>query len=232
MLNVTRWEPFREFEKLPEQMVRLFGFPTIRPYTAEEALTVADFMPPVDIYETEKEYLIKLDLPELHKEEVKVFVEDGVLSIQGERKKEKEEKGKKFLRIERSYGTFLRTFTVPPDADETRIAPMLIQPLVENAIWHGLLPNVGNKQLNILFYREEDRLVCEIEDNGIGIRRSLLNKKDSPQMHTSMGIGNIRQRIALYCDEITFFSCRNGAKFRQVQKVGIIPGCSGKGHLR
>ena len=83
------------------------------------------------------------------------------------------------------------------DADETRIAPMLIQPLVENAIWHGLLPNVGNKQLNILFYREEDRLVCEIEDNGIGIRRSLLNKKDSPQMHTSMGIGNIRHRIAI-----------------------------------
>jgi HSP20 family protein len=78
-------------------------------------------MPPVDIYETEKEYLIKLDLPELTKEEVKVFVEDGVLSIQGERKKEKEEKGKKFLRIERSYGTFLRTFTVPPDADETKI---------------------------------------------------------------------------------------------------------------
>jgi hypothetical protein len=50
MLNVTRWEPFREFEKLPEQMVRLFGFPTIRPYGTEEALTVADFMPPVDIY--------------------------------------------------------------------------------------------------------------------------------------------------------------------------------------
>jgi HSP20 family protein len=121
MMNLTRWEPFREFEKLPEQMVRLFGFPTIRPYTAEEALTVADFMPPVDIYETEKEYLIKLDLPELTKEEVKVFVEDGVLSIQGERKKEKEEKGKKFLRIERSYGTFLRTFTVPPDADDTKI---------------------------------------------------------------------------------------------------------------
>lgn len=121
MLNVTRWEPFREFEKLPQQMVRLFGFPTIRPYGTEEALTVADFMPPVDIYEAEKEYVIKLDLPELSKEEVKVFVEDGVLTIQGERKKEKEEKGKKFLRVERSYGTFLRTFTVPPDADEARI---------------------------------------------------------------------------------------------------------------
>jgi HSP20 family protein len=121
MLNLTRWEPFREFEKLPEQMVRLFGFPAMRPYTTEEALTVADFMPPVDIYETEKEYLIKLDLPEVGKEEVKVFVEDGVLTIQGERRKEKEEKGKKFHRVERSYGTFLRTFTVPPDADETKI---------------------------------------------------------------------------------------------------------------
>ena len=121
MLNVTRWEPFREFEKLPEQMARLFGFPTVRPYAMEEALTVADFMPLVDIYETEKEYLIKLDLPEVGKEEVKVFVEDGVLTIQGERKKEKEEKGKKFHRIERSFGTFLRTFTVPPDADDTKI---------------------------------------------------------------------------------------------------------------
>ena len=121
MLNVTRWEPFREFEKLPEQMARYLGFPTIRPYTTEEALTVADFMPPVDILENEKEYLIKLDLPEVAKEEVKVYVEEGVLTIQGERHKEKEEKGKKFHRVERSYGTFLRTFTVPPDADETKI---------------------------------------------------------------------------------------------------------------
>jgi len=83
------------------------------------------------------------------------------------------------------------------DVDEIRIAPMLIQPLVENAIWHGLLPNSGNKQLNILFYIDEEKLVCEIEDNGIGIRRSLLNKNDLQQMHTSMGIGNIRQRIAI-----------------------------------
>ena len=121
MLNVTRWEPLRDFEKLPEQMARWFGLPMIRPYTTEEALTVADFMPPVDITETEKEYLIKLDLPEVPKEEVKVLVEAGVLTIQGERRKEKEETGKRFHRIERSYGTFLRTFTVPPDADATKI---------------------------------------------------------------------------------------------------------------
>ena len=131
MLNVTRWEPLRDFEKLPEQMARWFGFPTIRPYTTEEALTVADFMPPVDIAETEKEYLIKLDLPEVPKEEVKVFVEGGVLTIQGERRKEKEEKGKRFHRIERSYGTFLRTFTVPPDADETKIDAEFMEGLLK-----------------------------------------------------------------------------------------------------
>jgi HSP20 family protein len=124
MVDLTRWEPFREMEKLPEQMARFFsfptfGFPALRP--SEEALTVADFIPPVDIYETDREYLVKLDLPEVSREEVKVFVEDGVLTIQGERKKEKEEKGKRFHRIERSYGTFLRTFTVPSDADDTKI---------------------------------------------------------------------------------------------------------------
>ena len=120
-MNVTRWEPFREFEKLPEQMVRFLGFPTIRPNGTEEALMVADFVPAVDIFETDKEYLIKLDLPEVAKDEVKVFVEEGVLTIQGERHKEREEKGKKFHRVERSYGTFLRTFTVPPDADDAKI---------------------------------------------------------------------------------------------------------------
>jgi hypothetical protein len=83
------------------------------------------------------------------------------------------------------------------DADEIRIAPMLIQPLVENAIWHGLLPNGRNKQLDILFYLDEGKLICEIEDNGIGIRQSLLMKNASQQTHISMGIGNVQQRIAI-----------------------------------
>ncbi|WP_162852552.1 sensor histidine kinase [Dinghuibacter silviterrae] len=81
--------------------------------------------------------------------------------------------------------------------DELRVAPMLIQPLVENAIWHGLKPKDGSGQLSIRFYLDNDQLVCEIEDNGIGIRESLRNKEHGQVPHRSMGIANIRQRIAV-----------------------------------
>jgi HSP20 family protein len=95
---------------------------TLRPGGAEEALITAEWAPLVDIEETEKEYLVKAELPEVKKEDVKVTLEEGVLTIQGERRLEKEEKGKTIHRIERSYGKFLRTFTVPRDVDEKKIA--------------------------------------------------------------------------------------------------------------
>jgi sensor histidine kinase YesM len=83
------------------------------------------------------------------------------------------------------------------DLDEVRLAPMLIQPLVENAIWHGLMPKEKDRWVHIRFFPVEDKLVCAIEDNGIGIRRSMQNKTFSQQTHRSMGIGNIRERIAV-----------------------------------
>ncbi|HXD79846.1 MAG TPA: histidine kinase, partial [Puia sp.] len=88
---------------------------------------------------------------------------------------------------------------VSPDLDpgEVRLAPMLIQPFVENAIWHGLLPGGSDKWVHIRFYRDRDRVVCEIEDNGIGIRQSLLNKTTAQQTHRSVGISNIQERIAV-----------------------------------
>jgi len=114
-------DPFyREMEDMSDRLNRFFGTWT-RPYE-KEALKLAEWAPAVDIQETEKEYLVKAELPEVNKEDVKVTVEEGVLTLQGERKQEKEEKGKRFHRIERSYGTFLRTFTVPVDADPTKVA--------------------------------------------------------------------------------------------------------------
>ena len=125
-MNLIRYEPktfpfFREMEAMSDRLNRFLGV-TPRENGGKEFLTVTDWAPAVDIQETEREYLVKAELPEVKLEDVKVTVENGVLAIEGERKQEKEEKGKKFHRIERSYGTFLRTFVVPQDAEEKKVA--------------------------------------------------------------------------------------------------------------
>lgn len=119
-MALVRWDPFRELEDMSERLNRVFTRPALRP-SGKEALTVADWMPTVDISETDAEYLIKAELPEVKKEDVKVTVEEGVLTLQGERRQEKEEKGKKYHRVERSYGSFVRSFTLPESVDEANV---------------------------------------------------------------------------------------------------------------
>ena len=87
----------------------------------EEPLAVAEWAPLVDISEDDKEYLIKAELPEVKKEDVKVTAEEGTLTIMGERKFDKEEKGKKYHRVERAYGSFLRNFSIPDDASPAKV---------------------------------------------------------------------------------------------------------------
>ena len=116
-MTLVRWDPFRELESMSDRLNRVFSRPTLST-SGREALTVADWMPTVDISESENEYLIKAELPEVKKEDVKVTVENGVLTLQGERRQEKEEKGKKYHRVERSYGSFVRSFTLPESVDE------------------------------------------------------------------------------------------------------------------
>jgi HSP20 family protein len=84
-------------------------------------MTTGDWSPRVDISETDNEFVIKAEIPEVTKEDVKVSVDNGVLTIQGERKQEKEEKGKRFHRVERYYGSFVRSFTLPDNIDETKV---------------------------------------------------------------------------------------------------------------
>jgi HSP20 family protein len=86
-----------------------------------DSLAVADWSPEVDISEDDRGYLLKADLPEMKKDDVRVTVEDGILSVSGERRSEKEDHKKKFHRIERSFGTFRRSFTMPEDADSTKV---------------------------------------------------------------------------------------------------------------
>jgi HSP20 family protein len=112
-MRLTRWEPFREMDELLKGFSPLWGrLPVAR---TNEGLE--EFMPLADIIERDKEYLIKVDLPEVRKEDVKVLFDDGVLTIKGERKVEKEEKGEKVHRTERYFGMFERTFALPEDVD-------------------------------------------------------------------------------------------------------------------
>lgn len=120
-MNLMRVDPSREIEEMSERFARLIGRLPVRHENGKEMMAVADWTPSVDISEDNKEYVIKAELPEVKKDDVKVMVQDGVLIIQGDRKQEKEEKGKKYHRIERTYGTFVRSFAVPDDADETKV---------------------------------------------------------------------------------------------------------------
>ena len=122
MSQLTMWNPFRELDEVQNRLGTFFGGRFPRFGDGNGGLKLADWFPQVDITEDDKEYLIKADLPEMKKNEIKVNVENGVLSVSGERKTEKEEKTKKFHRIERSYGTFQRSFSLPDDADGTKVA--------------------------------------------------------------------------------------------------------------
>jgi HSP20 family protein len=99
----------------------MFSHPAVPRTNGKEAMVVADWVPSVDVTETEGEYQIKAEIPDVKKEDVKVTVEGGVLTLQGERVREKEETGKKYHRVERSYGSFVRSFTLPELVDEEKV---------------------------------------------------------------------------------------------------------------
>ena len=123
MNAVTRWDPFKEMDDLQNRLAKFFGLTPARVANGgQELMTVAEWAPSVDISEDDKEWLVKADLPEVKKEDVKVTVENGVLTVTGERKFEKEEKDKKYHRIERSYGNFFRSFTLPEGADGAKVS--------------------------------------------------------------------------------------------------------------
>ncbi len=123
MNTMTRWDPMRELDELQSRLSTLFGRAPLRKNgDKDEAMTVAEWAPLVDIVEDENEYLIKAELPEVRKEDLKVTVQDNVLTLTGDRSFEKEEKGKKYHRIERAYGSFARSFSLPEEADAQKVS--------------------------------------------------------------------------------------------------------------
>ena len=124
MNTLIRWNPFREMEDVQRRMSSLLEgnlFRRSNLTNGEENISVPEWAPMVDVIEDEKEYLIKVELPEVQKDDVKVTVENGTLTISGERKAEKEQKGRKFHRVERYYGRFERTFGIPDDAEQDKV---------------------------------------------------------------------------------------------------------------
>src|SRR5213592_2764471 len=122
MNALTRWNQLKQLEALQHGLSSLFSrSPAQWPEGQEEPLAVAEWSPLVDISENDKEYLIKAELPEVRKEDVKVTAEEGTLTIMGERRFEKEEKGRKYHRIERAYGNFGRTFSLPDDVSPNKV---------------------------------------------------------------------------------------------------------------
>ena len=123
MNTLITWNQLREMEEAKQNRFNRFlgGFPNGIGIGETHSLTVPDWSPEVDISQDNHEYLLKADLPEMKKDDVRVTVEDGILCVSGERKNEKEDQKRKFHRIERAYGNFRRSFTLPEDADSTKV---------------------------------------------------------------------------------------------------------------
>jgi len=124
MTLLTRWEPFREFFTMQDRLNRLNRLfrESHSPEVPDESLTTTAFAPPVDIYEDEHNITLKLEVPGIDEKDIDVSVENSTLTVHGERKIEKEEKEENFRRIERQYGSFTRSFTLPSSVDSGQVS--------------------------------------------------------------------------------------------------------------
>ena len=119
MTVLTRWEPFREFSTLQDRMNRLFR--ETQGNSQEEPLTSSSFAPAVDVYEDEHNVTLKIEVPGIDEKDIDVRIENNTLTVHGERKIEKEEKEENYRRVERQYGSFTRTFNLPPTVDAENV---------------------------------------------------------------------------------------------------------------
>jgi HSP20 family protein len=121
MTVLTRWEPFRELSTLQDRMSRLFR----ESYAGEgrdESLSTSSFAPAVDVYEDEHKVTLKVEVPGIDEKDIDVRVENNTLTVHGERKIEREEKEENYRRVERQYGSFTRTFTLPNTVDNENVS--------------------------------------------------------------------------------------------------------------
>jgi len=121
MTLLTRWEPLRDLATLQNRLNR-FVRESYSPEGPEEALTTTGFAPPVDIYEDEHDITMKLEIPGIDEKDIAVHIENNTLTVHGERNFEKDEKEENFRRVERQYGSFTRSFTLPSSVDPGHVS--------------------------------------------------------------------------------------------------------------
>ncbi len=123
MTLLTRWEPVRDFSAMQDRMNRMNRLfrESYSPEVPEEALTTTSFAPPVDIYEDEHTITLKMEVPGIDEKDIDVRIENNTLTVHGERQIETEEKEENFRRIERQYGSFTRSFTLPSSVDPGQV---------------------------------------------------------------------------------------------------------------
>src|SRR5580692_2350139 len=116
MTVLTRWEPFRELNTLQDRMNRLFR-DSVAAEAQDQSLATSAFAPAVDVYEDEHNITLKIEVPGIDEKDIDGRIENNTLTVHGERKFEKEEKEENFRRVERQYGSFTRSFTLPSSVD-------------------------------------------------------------------------------------------------------------------
>jgi len=119
-MAIVRWDPFRDLISIQDRMNRLFE-QTLARTREEEGIAASTWMPAVDIYETPDQVVMKAELPGLTREDIEINVRDNTLSLRGQRKFEKDVKEENYLRIERAYGSFQRSFTLPATIQQDKI---------------------------------------------------------------------------------------------------------------
>jgi HSP20 family protein len=166
MTVLTRWDPFRELYSLQNRMSRLFE----EQYGGgkEDSLTTAGaFVPPVDIYEDEHTVQLKLEVPGIDEKDLDVKVENNTLTVTGERKFEKEEKEENFRRVERRYGSFTRSFTLPNTVNT-----------------EGINASYDNGVLNIRLAKRAEAKPKQIKVN-VGSQKPIEGKQPESQTHSA-----------------------------------------------
>src|SRR4051794_1698712 len=123
-MTLVRWDPLREFAQIQDRLNRVFNDAYGRGASADEGLmTTGSWVPPVDIYQNgDHELVLKAELPDMTREDIDITVDNGTLAIRGEKKLSNEVKEDQFHRMERRYGTFSRSFSLPPTVDPSRVS--------------------------------------------------------------------------------------------------------------